>query len=242
MAYDYYEPKLADEPINVELNEALERAAAGKAELPHPYLGASIVGSDCLRRVQYDWWCTPMLDARVRAIFARGHYFEARVREQLVAIGFKFAPLEAGAFKAVNGDLRGHADGIVIAGPNPLGSAYVNYPFIWECKALNAKNYRALTRNGLEKEFPRYAAQVALYQAYLKLTNPALFSTINADTCEQLHFWVPFSAERAQLWSDRAANIIAATRAGDLLPRAYKDPEKFPCKICPHVARCWGSP
>ena len=48
--YDYYEPKLADEPINVALNEAIERAAAGKAELPHPYLGASIVGSDCLRR------------------------------------------------------------------------------------------------------------------------------------------------------------------------------------------------
>src|SRR5215471_19964630 len=83
------------------------------------------------------------------------------------------------------------------------------------------------------------AAQVALYQAYLKLTNPALFSTINADTCEQLHFWVPFNAERAQLWSDRAANIIAATRAGDLLPRGYNDPDKFPCKICPHVERCW---
>jgi len=142
----------------------------------------------------------------------------------------------------VNGDLRGHADGIVIAGPNPLGSAYVNYPFVWECKGLNSKNWRALSRNGLEKEFPRYAAQVALYQAYLKLTNPALFSAINADTCELLHFWVPFDAERAQLWSDRAANIIAATRAGDLLPRAYKDPEKFPCKICPHVARCWGQP
>ena len=239
MAYNYYEPKLADEPINVALNEVIERVMASKAELPHSYLGASIVGSDCLRRVQYDWWCKPELDARTRAIFAPGHYFEARVREQLVAAGFKFAPPEAAAFRAVNGDLRGHADGAIIAGPNPLGSAYVNYPFIWECKALNAKNWRALGRNGLEKEFPRYAAQVALYQAYLKLTNPALFSTINADTCEQLHFWVPFNAERAQLWSDRAANIIAATRAGDLLPRAYSEPAKFPCKICPHVERCW---
>ena len=122
MPYDYYEPKLAGEPINVALNDAIERAAAGKAELPRPYLGASIVGSDCLRRVQYDWWCTPTLNARTRAIFARGHYFEARVREQLVAVGFKFAPPEALAFTAVNGDLRGHADGIITAGPNPLGS------------------------------------------------------------------------------------------------------------------------
>ena len=242
MPYDYYEPKLADEPINVALNEAIERVAAGKAELPHPYLGASIAGSDCLRRVQYDWWIRPELDARTRAIFDRGHFFEARVREQLVAAGLRFAPPEALAFTAVNGDLRGHADGIIMAGPNPLGAAYVIYPFIWENKCLNARNWRALARNGLEREFPRYAAQVALYQAYLKLTNPALFSAINADTCELLHFWVPFDAERAQLWSDRAANIIAATRTGELLPRAYKDPEKFPCKICPHVERCWGSP
>ena len=131
MPHDYYEPKLADEPINVALNEAIERAAAGKAELPRSYLGASIVGSDCLRRVQYDWWCTPTLDARTRAIFARGHYLEARVREQLVAAGLKFAPPEALVFTAVNGDLRGHADGIITAGPNPLGSAYVNYPFLW---------------------------------------------------------------------------------------------------------------
>ena len=120
--HDYYEPKLADEPINVALNEAIERAAAGKAELPHPYLGASIVGSECLRHVQYDWWCTPTLDARTRAIFARGHYFEARVREQLIAAGFRFAPPEALAFTAVNGDLRGHADGIIIA---EIGRAHV---------------------------------------------------------------------------------------------------------------------
>jgi hypothetical protein len=107
------------------------------------------------------------------------------------------------------------------------------------CKALNAKNHRALARNGLEREFPRYSAQLALYQSYLKLTNPALFTAVNVDSCEQLHFWVPFNAERAQLWSDRAANIIAATRAGELLPRAYSDRDKFPCKICPHVDRCW---
>ena len=30
----------------------------------------------------------------------------------------------------MNGDLRGHADGIVIAGPNPLNGAYFNYPVL----------------------------------------------------------------------------------------------------------------
>jgi hypothetical protein len=43
--------------INVAVNGAIERATMLAAELPRPYLGASIVGGECLRKVQYDWWC-----------------------------------------------------------------------------------------------------------------------------------------------------------------------------------------
>jgi hypothetical protein len=230
---------LSLEAVNVAVNDAIERASAAKAELPRPYLGASIVGDDCLRKVQFDWWCKPTLSSRVRDIFERGHYFEDVARQHLIATGFKFAPSEALAFSAVNGCLRGHADGIVIAGPNPLSGAYFNYPFLWEHKATNAKNWRAIEHDGLAKTFPKYAAQVALYQAYLDKTNPALFTVTNADTCERLHFWVPFSAERAQEWSDRAAFIIEATRAGELLPRAYGNPTDWRCRMCPHKERCW---
>src|SRR5262249_5707882 len=65
------------------------------------------------------------------------------------------------------------------------------------------------------------------------------FTVTNADTCEWLHFLVPFNAEHAQLWSDRAVNIIEATRAGELLPRGFDDPEDWRCRMCPHNERCW---
>src|SRR5262245_27334602 len=230
---------LSLEPVNVAINDALERAAVTSAELPRPYLGASIVGHECARRIQYDWWCKPVLAARTREIFARGHDFEERSRRQLAEAGFKFAPPELCAFSALGGTLRGHADGIIIDGPQLPGLCLI-CPAIWECKAVNAKNWRALERDGLEKVFPHYAAQVALYQAYLDVTNPALFTATNADTCERLHFLVPFNSERAQGWSDRAANIIEATRAGELLPRGFDDPEDWRCRMCAHHARCWG--
>jgi len=229
---------LSLEPINEAVNAAIERAAATAAEMPRPYLGASIIGHECARRIQFDWWCKPTLATRTREIFDRGHYFEERSRQRLITAGFKFAPPEALAFTAVNGALRGHADGIIIHGPD-LPGAYVIYPLIWEHKAVNAKNWRAVERDGLEKASPQYAAQVALYQAYLDITNPALFTVTNADTCEWLHFLVPYNAERAQLWSDRAANIIEATRAGELLPRGFDDPEDWRCRMCPHKERCW---
>jgi hypothetical protein len=229
---------LSIEPINVAVNEAIERAAAATAELPRPYLGASIVGSECLRKVQFDWWCKPTHSARLREIFARGHYFEAQSRERLIAAGFKFAPPEVLGFSAVNGALRGNADGIMIAGPDLPGACLI-YPLLWEHKAINARNWKALERDGLEKTFPQYAAQVSLYQAYLDITNPALFTALNADTCERLHFLVPFNAERAQFWSDRAVTIIEATRAGELLPRGFDDPRDWHCRMCPHAERCW---
>jgi hypothetical protein len=238
MVMDFNRADLSVAPVNVAINDAIERAVADTAELPRPYLGASIVGDDCLRKAQFDWWCKPVLAARTREVFARGHYFEARVRAHLMAVGFKFAPPEALAFAAADGDLRGHADGVIIAGP-ALPGAYLNYPFVWECKALNAKNWRALERDGLEKVFPRYAVQVGLYQAYLDLTNPALFSAVNSDSCELLHLCVPFNAERVQAWSDRAVAIIRATRAGELLPRGYDDPKDWHCRMCAHVERCW---
>ena len=235
---DLNRANLSIEPVNTAINDAIERAAATAAELPRPYLGASIVGHECPRRVQFDWWCKPVLAARVREIFARGHHFEAQSRDRLVAAGFKFAPAEVLGFSAVNGALRGNADGIIIAGPD-LPGAYLIYPLLWEHKAVNSKNWRALERDGLEKTFPQYAAQVSLYQAYLDITNPALFTALNADTCERLHFLVPFNAERAQLWSDRAVTIIEATRAGELLPRGFDDPKDWHCRMCPHADRCW---
>src|SRR5215471_19758699 len=104
---------LSLEPVNTAINAAIERAAATAAELPRGYLGASIVGHDCARRTQFDWWIRPVLAARTREIFDRGHYFEDRARRHLVAAGFKFAPSEALAFTAAGGALGGHADGII---------------------------------------------------------------------------------------------------------------------------------
>jgi hypothetical protein len=69
---------LSLEPLNVAINDALERAAATRAELPRPYLGASIVGHECARRVQFDWWCKPVLAARTREIFERALFRGAR--------------------------------------------------------------------------------------------------------------------------------------------------------------------
>jgi hypothetical protein len=120
---------LQREPLNVEINAAVERASAATARLSRIYLGASIVGQECARQVQYDWWCLPELPERVRLIFDRGHAFEPLILAQLTLAGFLFAPREALEFTALDGYLAGHADGIVTSGPR-MPRAYFAYPAV----------------------------------------------------------------------------------------------------------------
>jgi hypothetical protein len=223
------------EPFHLALDALLENSAPPRQ--PRPYLGASNIGSECLRKVQYDWMIDPQFPLRTADIFERGHFFETRMREHFKAAGFKFAPAEQLAFSAVDGLFQGHADGILVDGPQISG---LFYPAIWEHKALNDNGWKTIERDGLAKHYAVYAAQVAVYQAYLDTTNPAVFNVTNANTCERLHFLVPYDAQLAQLTSDRAVTVIKATQAGELLDRFTSNPMNFRCRMCKHNDRCWG--
>jgi hypothetical protein len=236
MKLDFNRVHLSATTLSVGINELIE-----SAEPPEPnvrqYLGASAIGSECLRKVQYDWMVDPVHVSQTRDIFRRGHLFEALTREHLKLAGFVFAPEERLAFSAAGGLFRGHADGIITAGPEIPGGGY---PCIWEHKALGDKGWRSLERNGLEKAYPQYAAQIWIYQSYLEIDqHPAIFTAVNANTMARLHLLHEFNAARAQAWSDRAVTIIEATKAGELLPRLTEDPNDWRCRMCSHRERCW---
>jgi hypothetical protein len=233
---DFNSAELSATALSLKVNELIE-AQAPPPENTRLYLGASSIGSECSRQIQFDWWLKSKHPVRTLDIFERGHFFEALSRDRLQAAGFRFEPdateLE---FIALDGLFRGHADGILIAGPPVPG---LSYPAIWEHKGVKAKAWREVDRVGLLKKYPHYCAQVSMYQAYLDITSPALFTLTNADTCERLHLLVPFNAKRAQFWSDRAVEIIRATQAGELLARAHSSPNDWRCKCCGHTDRCW---
>lgn len=232
---DFNRANLSERPLNLQLNDLIENAEPPGKNYRF-YLGASSIGSECPRKVQYDWMCDPQHPARIKDIFARGHFFEDISRQHLIAAGLQFAPEKELEFQAADGLFRGHADGKIVAGPELPG---LIYPCLWEHKCIKAKGWKEIEHNGLVKVYEVYAGQVAIYQVYLDLPNPALFTVLNADTCERLHFAVPFDAQLAQAMSDRAVAVIEATRAGELLPRISEDSTDWRCKMCSHYERCW---
>jgi hypothetical protein len=234
---DFNRTEASAAPASIAINALLEAGARAFGETTRNYLGASAVGHPCLRKVQFDWLCDPAHSSRLRDIFARGHFFEQQTREHFEKAGFRFADKTRLEFEALDGWLRGHADGILLSGPEILGVAY---PCLWEHKAINAKGWRALERDGLAKHYPQYAAQVVLYQMFLGVDDhPAVFTATNADNCDRLHLLVPFDSEQAEATTSRAALIVKATQAGELLPRMTDDPNNWRCRLCGHRERCW---
>ena len=69
--------------------------------------------------------------------------------------------------------------------------------------------------------------------------NPCLLTAINKDSCDIYHELIPFDGELAQRMSDKAVNIIRATEADELLPRAFSSREFYDCKICSYQSKCW---
>lgn len=215
------------------------------------YLGASRLGVACDRALQFEFAQAPAdpgrdFSGRVLRIFEVGHALEELAIRWLRLAGFELhTRTRSGGqfgFSVCDELIQGHVDGIVTAAPESLG---FTFPMLWEFKTMNAQNWRDCVKRGVAVSKPVYAAQMAIYQAYMESTiegisrNPALFTAINKDTQELWFEMVPFDAALAQRASDRAVKIITATEYGELLPRSFSDNTHFECKFCSWQDRCW---
>ena len=248
---DYnHQPKLY-ERITALIDQAMD--AERCQQLARSYLGASRLGVACERALQYEYAGAPVdygrdLSGRTLRIFEVGHVLEELVIRWLRLAGFELYNQKANGgqfgFSVAGGRIQGHVDGIISAAPVEFG---LTFPMLFECKTMNDKSWRETVKHGVAAAKPIYAAQMAVYQAYMEgeiegiSRNPALFTAINKDTQEIWFEPVPFDAGLAQKMSDRAVKIIQTTEAGELLPRSFMEASHYECKFCPWQDRCWRS-
>lgn len=221
----------------------IDEAIARQPQTPRDYLGGSLIGEPCARRLQYEYLGAPKdegaeFTSRTLRIFKRGHEGEEWMIEWIRAAGFDLRTAKPNGhqfgFEDCDGRFKGHIDGVVIAGPDGFA-----YPALWENKVLGSKGYGQLVKHGIAKAYPKYAAQVATYQAYMQLAeHPAFFTALNADTMEIHLELVPFNQALAQECADKAARIFTACDHGETLPRITDDPASFACKWCPFKGVC----
>jgi hypothetical protein len=251
-----YEASNRPPGIGVAVNNAIDRALGvrNRAQPPRQYVSTSGLGRECLRQIQYDYLAAPKdegreFEGKTLRIFEAGHRCEDIVAAWLRAVGFDLRTERADGrqfgFAALDGRFKGHIDGCLLSGPADMA-----YPALWETKALGAAPWKEVVKRGVVLAKPIYAAQIALYQAYLDLPNPALFTALNRDTFELHCELVPFDAALAQRMSDRAQQVVRASQSEELLPRAAVDRSSAICRggvtygewhpPCAWQDRCWS--
>ena len=250
-----YEPPAREPSITAAVNAAINAmlVARNRNQPPRNYVSTSGLGRECLRQIQYDYIGVQKdegaeFEPRTLRIFESGHRGEDVVAAWLRAAGFDLRTHDRRGkqfgFSQLAGRFRGHIDGCLVAGPVAM-----IYPALWEHKTLGAGSWKDVVKKGVALSKPVYAAQIALYQTYLDLAAPALFTALNRDTWELHAELVPLDLALAQRMSDRAVTVVRASDAHELLTRAAQDRSSAICRggvtagvwngTCAWSERCW---
>jgi len=238
---------LPSKQIIEQISDALDESIVqeNKKRSKRTYLGGSSLGESCSRKIQYRYMGQEAdkgrdFSANTLRIFQFGHQIEDDVAQWLKNAKFDLRTEdkkgEQFGFSIADGEIKGHIDGVICGGPVDMG-----YPCLWENKSANDKKFREFMMKGVARTNPVYAAQIALYQSYMNLTeHPCLFTVLNKNTSQIYYELVPFDKVLAQEISDKAVNILEATRANEILPRLAFSRDFFDCKWCEFQDRCWS--
>jgi len=235
----------APPPIGERIDALVDAALVAErtASPPRDYLGASRIGEPCARRLCYELMQVPIdagaeFSGRFLRVFETGHRFEEMTIRWLRLAGFDLRTHkrsgEQFGFSTAEGRFRGHIDGVIVTGPD-VG---LEYPALFEHKALRSASWQDIVKKGLKAAKPVYWAQVQVYMAYLTIER-TLFVALDKDS-QALHFdLVRFDPAQAQTLSDKAVDVLRAVSAGELLPRVASAPDFYLCRFCPYGSRCW---
>jgi hypothetical protein len=231
-------------PTSEKLAELIDTSyrALKDAEPPRKYLGASMMGGECARAVAYGYHNVPRdadrgFDGRLYRIFDMGHDGETRMAQYLRIAGFDLIEKNRHGkqfeYTQANGKMKGHIDGVIIAGPD-IGCPW---PALWENKALNNDGFNKAMDDGIEKSKPLYFAQAQIYMAYMELDR-CLFTCQNKDTCEIFCEIIDLDVAKAQKISDRGVQIVLSQSPTEF-PRITKDETDYRCRFCDWHDTCW---
>lgn len=240
--YSRYKPEDMNKTINGHLYKAIKKRR--EQEKPRGYLGASGLGTSCMRSLYFERIGAPQDHFAFKTNIAMdlGHVVEDYVANLFKDAGYRLHTLNKEGkqfgFSQANGEFKGHVDGVFSSGPKKLP-----YPVGWEHKFLCNKRFNAFVNSGLEIAEPTYYAQVQSYMAYSPLyweeqITSCLVTVTNADTKEVWHDLVHFNPSYAQQLTNKAVRVLKA-ESEEELERVGFTPDFWQCKNCKYRTHCW---
>ncbi len=185
------------------------------------YIGASSIGSDCLRQIWYQFKGVKAerVPAKFRRTWAIGKKLESLVLEWLINAEVETDKTDKTYYAKEMPYFQGHFDGIIVIGKKQA---------IIEIKTAKDASFKIFVNKGVKAWNPQYYAQI---QAYMGMSG--IFSTyilvLNKDNSDISDELVTFDPNFYEKLCDKARMIHGAHIEP---PRINGSPLFFKCKMC----------
>lgn len=186
------------------------------------YIGASSIGSDCLRQIwyQYKGVKAELVPTKFRRTWAIGKKLEGLILDWLEEAGLEIARTWYDLQSKKVAFFRGHVDSVWVKNGEAIA--------IIEVKTAKDASFKIFVKNGLKAWNPQYYAQVQSYmgmsdihQAYIIVLNKD-----NSDLSDELVFF----DEEFYLKLEQKALMISKAIVEP--PRINGSPLFYRCKMC----------
>jgi hypothetical protein len=207
------------------LSKRIERLKYPDSE-PRPYIGASSIGSSCLRQIWYDFKGekADKIPARLQRIWEKGRILEDFVIELLRSTGMAITSVRDEWHDSEFPFFKGHCDG-VIRTPNKA---------VLEIKTAKDASFKLFVRDGLQQWNPKYYAQLQSYMGMSGI-HTAYIIVLNKDTSELMDEKIEFDSDYYQMLKRKAKMIHDAVMPP---PRINGSPLWYACKMCKYNSTC----
>lgn len=202
---------------------------------PRFYLGASVIGDKCERKLWYQFRFigNEKFSGRMLRLFKRGHREEDYAVWNLRAAGVVVNdtnPQTGKQYSFFSGGFGGSCDGIIESGvPEAPAKRHV-----LEVKTHSKKSFDELEKHGVEKAKPQHFVQAQVYMAAFDVDRALYYAVCKDD--DRLHIERVRHNPDVSGWAvQRAQRIIYENR----LPAPIStNPTWHECKYCPAFSAC----
>ncbi len=209
------------------LTKLIEKHQEKVTDEPRDYIGASSIGSDCLRQIWYQFKGVKAekVPTKFRRTWDIGKELEHVIIDWLIDAGIRVERLNFTLTSKTVPRFQGHIDSLIFFGDR--GS-------ILEVKTAKDASFKIFVKKGLKVWNPQYYAQIQSYMGMLEV-NSAYILVLNKDNSALSDELVTFDEEYYKKLEEKALMI---SRSSIEPPRISASPLWFKCKLCSYNKVC----
>jgi len=191
------------------------------------YIGASSIGSDCLRQIWYEFKGEkgePVTN-KLKRTWDIGKTLETYITNLLMDAGVSVCNRQLDCEDPEFPYFKGHMDGLLL-----------DLVALLEIKTANDASFNIFVKNGVKKWNPKYYAQLQAYMGMSKV-NSAYILVLNKDNSDIWDELVLFDEVVYEKLKEKARMIYEAQIPP---PRINNSPIWFQCRVCKFKKVCHG--